>query len=139
MRNIKYLFIFSLFFLAKQASADFPEFPMTFYGTAQYNNTPILIGSKIRAVANGLNIGEVEIKTNGIYGTSSPIGPNLSVSKFTGNNINFYYISPDTNEPLQGVSSILSVTSFVSGLTKELNFKFTPVVASSGGGGRRRR
>jgi len=138
MRSIKYTIILIILLgivFVQPALADFPDFPMTFYGTAQYNNTPILVGSKIRAIANGLKIGEVEIKTSGNYGTSSPIGPNLSVSKFTGNVINFYYVSPGASEPLQNVSPISSITSFVSGLTKEFNFNFIPAVVSSGGGG----
>lgn len=138
MNKLKYYLviiipIFCLF--VSSAKANFPDFPMTFYGTANYNNLPILVGSKIRAISDGLTIGETEIKTSGIYGSSSPIGPNLSVSKFTGNSINFYYISPGTSEPLQNVSPISSTTSFISGAAKELNFNFILNSSNGGGGG----
>lgn len=95
MNNFKYfVVVVGMFLLIQPAKANFPDFPMSFYGEAKYNNSPIAVGAKIRAVANNNTIGEVEIKTAGIYGTSSAFGPNLSIGKFSGNTINFYYILP---------------------------------------------
>lgn len=130
----------ALFLIVNYANADFPELPMTFYGNATVDNQAIPIGSKIRVTANGVIVGEIKIVSAGIYGTTTPMGPNLSVGNFSENELLFYYIAPSEITPAVNYKPYLYSVSFQSGEVIKQNISFNKIIigtinSGSGGGG----
>ena len=124
------------------AAEDFPAFPMSFYGTANLNDTPLAAGTVIQ-VYNGDNLaGEVTITEAGIYGYDNPTKARLVVGEYTGDLI-FKYVPTGTNDPLTGDTAIAYTVGFATGEAIEKNLEFTkkpttpptPPTSTSGGGG----
>ncbi len=95
MKKIKiFLFLITLFLLTPIfafADNSFPDFPMSFYGTATLDGTPLPVGSKIQAYEGSTLRGEVILSEAGIYGYDDPTRAKLVVGNFTENLI-FKYV-----------------------------------------------
>lgn len=137
MNRIKInLLIVALFALPKLANADtFPNFPMSFYGSATLNGQALPVGSKILAFANGVLQGESVLTEPGIYGYTDPTKNKLVVGDYSGN-LAFFYKSGIT-EPDAGCKIQEYVGGFKSGnaLEYDLAFQSAGCGISFGGGG----
>lgn len=119
-------------------NADFPSYPMAFWGSAKLNNSSLPLGTKIMAYCGNNSIGEVTMLENGIYGYEDAIKIRLLVSNCTGDILFKYLLSGET-EPKTGANEIKYTDGFEEGKTvrKDLSFTFAApaLVPAAGGGG----
>lgn len=126
MRIIKFLIVIILLIPASlKAQESFPDFPMSFYGQATFNNDPMPVGTKIQAYAGSSLKGQVTISEAGLYGYDNPTKIKLVVGDFTGN-LTFKYVLVNS-VPESGCSGQEYTSGFVSGnsILKNLSFNNT--------------
>ena len=124
MKLLLKLLIFISLFIPTFTFADtpnFPDFPMSFWGTATLNNSALPSGTIIQAYCSDNLVGQVTTKEIGIYGYSDSAKQKLLVSGCSG-----------TIVFKTGDAQIQYVDGFGAGETKNFNLNFT---TSSNGGG----
>ena len=117
----------------------FPSFPMSFYGTATLNGSPLPTGARISAFASSTFQGDVTLSEAGVYGYDDPIKNKLVVSNYTETLILKYTLQNtatlETGCALQQYSG-----GFAPGKSVLMNLSFkntgcgTSVIGSTGGG-----
>lgn len=110
------------------ASGPFPDFPMSFYGLATLNGSPLPTGSKVQAYIGLTLLDEVTVSESGIYGYDNPTKMKLVVGTYEGN-LTFKYIL-NGSTPQVGCSTLKYFNGFVSGssISKNLAFENTSCV-----------
>jgi hypothetical protein len=130
------LLFFSLFFPSFVMADDaFPDFPMSFYGTATLNGALMPIGSKIQVYSGSNLLSEVTLGESGVYGYDDPTKIKLVVGTFTGNLSFKYLLSGAISQT--GCSSQEYTGGFLSGssVIKNLVFSTNCGNTNTGGGG----
>lgn len=127
------------------AAETFPDFPMSFWGTAYINDLLIPEGAIVRAYYGNSVGGQSVVQQNGSYGYSDATKQKLVVGKGIGM-ITFTIQLPSINNGIETIgTNIQSYVNFVSGLSvnQDLNFNTasttttttTTILVSGGGGG----
>ncbi len=123
------LLMLSLFLpFSVEASDPFPDFPMSFYGSATLNGSPLPVGSKVQAYTGLTLQGEVVLSEAGIYGYDDPTKMKLVVGTYEGNLIFKYILNGSASQI--GCSILKYFDGFVSGssISKNLAFENTSCV-----------
>lgn len=134
--KIFYIFIISLTVLPQLALAadPFPAWPMSFYGTASYDSSPLAAGTRIQAFAGDVLVGEVEMPTDGIYGYNNPTQSRLIVGEYLGDLL-FKYLLAGESESVTGDTEIRYSSGFATGTAILFNLAFTKAAPPPSGGG----
>ena len=103
---------------------SFPAFPMSFYGEAKLNNNSLLAGTKIQAYGNNILVGEVVVQENGIYGYNNPVKSKLVIGEYSGEELIFKYMFPNTSEVLTSGIPVVYKDDFKTGETVKFDIHF---------------
>ncbi len=131
------IFVFSF---TSVASADFPDFPMAFWGDVTINGGAAPAGSVVRVYdSTNTLVGEVSLIESGVYGYTEPTKQKLVVGESVGP-LQFSIKSSQVNGGVETRgSSQVTHSEFISGETFKKDLAFTTTVpsasAGSGGGG----
>lgn len=131
----KFLFILvilvALIPFSAQAISSFPDFPMSFFGTAKLNGVNLPVGTKIQAYNASSLQGEITLTESGIYGYDHPALAKLVVSKYSSGNLLFKFSPSGSNVILAGDSNLTYDSGFNAGQTQNINLNFvrsSPVI-----------
>ena len=116
------------------AFAEMPDFPMTFWGNATVDGVVAPIGATVRVYTGSIEVGQVILQENGVYGYTEPTKQKLVVGESSGT-LTFTVQSASINGGVetQGISPVTH-SGFISGVTVEKDLAFVTKTSSGGGG-----
>ncbi len=127
------ILIIALTFLPAFAFAEMPAFPMAFWGDVSVDGVAAPAGSIVRVYAGPIEVGQVVLQENGVYGYTESTKQKLVVEESSGT-LTFSVQATSINGDIetQGIAPVTH-KGFVSGETIQKDLAFVTKTSSSGG------